>query len=71
MHFTVTAVSADDYAKWIATARTTGSTLDQAAFAELVRPSTDTPPAIFSAVEPGLFDRVAGGMGLPDQAKLP
>ncbi len=66
MRFTMTAVPADAYAKWIADAKATGAALDQAAFADLARPGTDVSTSIFKSVQPGLFDRVAGGTDRPN-----
>ena len=39
-------------------ARGTGSGLDDASYAELVKPSTDIPPTTFRSVEPKLFERI-------------
>ena len=39
-------------------ARGTGSGLDGASYAELVKPSTDVPPTTFRSVEPQLFERI-------------
>jgi cytochrome o ubiquinol oxidase subunit 2 len=61
MHFDVRAMSADDYAKWIADAKASGATLDRNAYAELVRPSENVGPMTYRAFEPGLFDAVVDG----------
>ena len=39
-------------------ARGTGSGLDDASYAELVKPSTNVPPTTFRSVEPKLFERI-------------
>jgi cytochrome o ubiquinol oxidase subunit 2 len=78
MRFDVRAVSADDFARWIAAARTSGVALDRAAYATLVKPGTTIPSATYDAVEPGLFQaivdetmppapRAAGGSGGQDR----
>jgi cytochrome o ubiquinol oxidase subunit 2 len=61
MHFDVKALSADDYAKWIADAKASGAALDRNAYAELVKPSENVRPVTYRAVEPGLFDAIVDG----------
>jgi cytochrome o ubiquinol oxidase subunit 2 len=61
MHFDVEAKPADEFASWIAAAKTKGPALDKAAYAALAKPSDDTPPSTFNAVDPGLFDFVVNG----------
>ena len=39
-------------------ARGTGSGLDDASYAELVKPSTDVPPTTFRTMEPEQFERI-------------
>ena len=61
MHFTVKAVAADDYVKWIADAKASGSPLDTAAYAALAKPSENVQPAIYKAVDASLFGAIVDG----------
>lgn len=56
MHFDVRAVPPDAYAKWVASQKGVGPTLDQTAYAALEKPSKDVRPASYRAVDPALFD---------------
>jgi cytochrome o ubiquinol oxidase subunit II len=58
MRFIAKAVPAGDFDAWVAKARGTGSALDDAAYAELVKPSEAVPPTTYRSVEPKLFDRI-------------
>jgi cytochrome o ubiquinol oxidase subunit II len=55
MHFDVDAVSPENFAQWVAAARSAGSTLDTQAYANLVKPSKATAPFTYRSVSPGLF----------------
>src|SRR5215468_2741385 len=57
MRFIAKAVSAGDFDGWVAQAHGSGSALDDAAYAELAKPSEAVPPSAYS-VEPKLFDRI-------------
>ena len=61
MHFDVRAMSADDYAKWLADAKASSVALDRNAYAELVKPSENVPPTVYRSVEPGLFESIVNG----------
>jgi cytochrome o ubiquinol oxidase subunit 2 len=61
MHFDVRAMSADDFAKWLADAKASRVALDRNAYAELVKPSENVPPTVYRSVEPGLFDSIVNG----------
>ena len=61
MHFDVRALSADDYAKWIADAKSAGEALDRERYAELVKPSEDLKPVTYRAFEPELFNTIVNG----------
>jgi cytochrome o ubiquinol oxidase subunit II len=61
MHFDVRAMSADDYAKWLADAASSKTALDRNAYAELVKPSENVPPTVYRSVEPGLFESIVNG----------
>ena len=58
MRFIAKAVPAGDFDGWAATARGTGSTLDDAGYAKLAKPSTAVPPATYRSVDPKLFERI-------------
>jgi len=58
MHFDVRAMSADDYAQWLADAKASSAALDRNAYAELVKPSENVPPTVYRSVEPGLFESI-------------
>ena len=57
MRFIVKAVPVGDFDAWVAQVRGTGSALDDAALAELARPSTAV-PTTFHSVAPKLFERI-------------
>lgn len=61
MRFETRAMAPADYAAWISSTKATGPHLDQAAYADLVKPSKNVAPSIFSSVEPGLFDKIVSG----------
>jgi cytochrome o ubiquinol oxidase subunit 2 len=58
MRFTVKAVAADDFDRWIAHARDTGSALDARGYARLARPSSPVPPTTYRSVDLQLFRRI-------------
>src|SRR5271157_475467 len=58
MRFVAKAVSAGDFDAWVVQARGTGSALDDAAYAELAKPSQAVPPRIYRSVEPKLFEHI-------------
>jgi hypothetical protein len=51
-------VPAGDFDRWVATARGTGSALDDAGYSELAKPSKAVPPATYRSVDPKLFERI-------------
>src|SRR5208337_3522028 len=55
MRFVAKAVPAGDFDSWVATARSTGSALDDAAYTRLAKPSKAVPPTTYRSVEPNLF----------------
>ena len=65
MHFDVKAVPAKAYAKWITDTKTTGPTLDTAAYAALAEPSKDVQPATYKTVDPRLFDSIVNETAPP------
>ena len=58
MRFIAKAVPAGDYEAWVAQVRGAGSALDDAAYAELAKPSTAVPPTTYGSVAPQLFERI-------------
>jgi cytochrome o ubiquinol oxidase subunit 2 len=65
MHFGVSVVPADAYAKWLVDAKATGPTLDISAYAALAKPSKAVAPATYSAFAPGLFDSIVSETASP------
>jgi cytochrome o ubiquinol oxidase subunit II len=59
MHFTVRAVSADEFARWLDTARNAGSALDRNGYIALSQESQNVRPFTYRTVELGLFDAIA------------
>jgi cytochrome o ubiquinol oxidase subunit 2 len=55
MRFDVDAVSAEQFAGWVSTARQGGRVLDAAAYTELAKPTQDVAPFTYGGVAPGLF----------------
>ena len=58
MRFVAKAVPAGDFDAWVAQVRSTGSALDDAAYAQLAKPSIAVPPATYRSVEPKLFEHI-------------
>src|SRR5215468_9193190 len=58
MRFVVKSVPDGDFNAWLEQARSTGSGLDDAGYAELAKPSKDVPPTTYRSVEPKLFERI-------------
>jgi cytochrome o ubiquinol oxidase subunit 2 len=67
MRFVVRAVSPDDFAHWVATARTSGKTLDMTGYAALAKASEAVAPTSYRAVDPELFERIVGQTALDPQ----
>jgi cytochrome o ubiquinol oxidase subunit 2 len=58
MRFIAKAVPAGDFDAWVAQVRGAGSALDDAAYAELAKPSQAVPPTTYRAVAPRLLERI-------------
>jgi cytochrome o ubiquinol oxidase subunit 2 len=58
MRFVVKSVSPGDFNAWLEQARSTGSGLDDAGYAELAKPSRDVSPTTYRSIEPKLFERI-------------
>jgi cytochrome o ubiquinol oxidase subunit II len=69
MRFVVKSTPRADFDAWLKQARTTGSVLDDAGYAELAKPSKDVPAMTYRLGEPKLFDHIvdqtASGPGSP------
>jgi cytochrome o ubiquinol oxidase subunit 2 len=70
MRFIAKAVPAGEFEGWVTRVRGAGSALDDAAYAELSKPSEAVPPATYRSVAPNLFDRsieqtISGSASLP------
>jgi cytochrome o ubiquinol oxidase subunit II len=59
MTFNVRAVSQEEFAQWISTARQNGPALDRVAYLKLAQQSQNVRPFTYRTVEPKLFDAVA------------
>jgi len=58
MRFVAKALAAGDFDAWLAQARSTGSSLDDAGYAELTKPSQAVPPKTYGSVKPQLFEHI-------------
>ena len=56
MRFTVNAVGADEFARWVDATRAAGPVLDAQGYADLVKPSAAVAPITYRAVAPDLFN---------------
>lgn len=59
MQFQVKSVPADQFAAWVQSAKGGGPALDRAAYGELSKQSQNVPPAVYSAIDPQIFQAVA------------
>jgi cytochrome o ubiquinol oxidase subunit II len=58
MWFIAKAVPAGDFDAWVTQVRGAGSALDEAAYAQLAKPSKAVPPSTYRSVEPNMFERI-------------
>jgi cytochrome o ubiquinol oxidase subunit 2 len=58
MHFDVDAVSADQFATWVAMAKANGPSLDAKSYSDLAKQSMSVKPFTYRAVEPELFRKI-------------
>jgi cytochrome o ubiquinol oxidase subunit 2 len=58
MNFILRAVPQDSFAQWVATARQTGSALDETSYLALCKQSSNVAPFTYRAVDASLFDAV-------------
>jgi cytochrome o ubiquinol oxidase subunit II len=59
MNFHTDAVSPEEYSQWVAAAQASGPALDETAYRELLRQSSNLTPYTYRAVAPGLFEAIA------------
>ncbi len=58
MKFTTRVSSAADFDAWAKTTKQSANVLDNAAYEKLVKPSEDTPSALYASYQDGLFDTI-------------
>jgi cytochrome o ubiquinol oxidase subunit II len=58
MHFNVQAVSANQFAAWVAKTQGSGPTLNPQTYGELARQSLNVSPFSYGAVDAGMFDKI-------------
>jgi cytochrome o ubiquinol oxidase subunit II len=58
MRFIAKAVPAGDFDAWVTQVRGAGSPLDDAAYAQLAKPSKAVPPTTYGSVAPNMFERI-------------
>ena len=63
MTFDVAALSRADFEQWLDTTRTQGGSLDAAAYATLMQPSTHQPQQTFATVPAGIFEAILAHPG--------
>jgi cytochrome o ubiquinol oxidase subunit II len=66
MRFSVDAVPAEDFARWVDATRSAGPVLDRQGYAELVKPSQAVVPFSYRAVASELFGGIASSVMQPD-----
>jgi cytochrome o ubiquinol oxidase subunit II len=67
MHFDTIATSRAEFDNWIAQAKKSPLTLNQATYQTLEQPSSKNPVAVYAGVDPGLFNGVINQyMHMPD-----
>ena len=67
MRFSVDAVPADEFARWVTATRSTGPTLDAGTYADLAKPSEKVSPFTYRAVASDLFNRIVMSGTTPDE----
>src|SRR5207253_2283195 len=68
MRFTVDAVSTDQFAQWVAEARSAGPVLGAETYADLAKPSKAAVPFTYRAVAPNLFNSVTSSGARSDES---
>ena len=67
MRFSVDAVPADEFARWVTATRSTGPTLDAGTYADLAKPSEKVSPFTYRAVASDLFNGIVMSGTTPDE----
>ena len=67
MRFSVDAVPADEFARWVTATRSTGPTLDAGTYADLAKPSEKVSPFTYRAIASDLFNRIVMSGTTPDE----
>ncbi len=68
MRFSVDAVPAEEFARWVDVARSAGPVLDGSTYADLVKPSSAVAPFTYRAIAPDLFNDISSS---PMQSEPP
>ena len=66
MQFNVDAVPAEDFARWVATARKAGPALDAQTYSDLAKPSKAVVPFTYGAVTSDLFNDIVSSVMQPN-----
>jgi cytochrome o ubiquinol oxidase subunit 2 len=66
MRFSVNAVSAEEFSRWVDAARNAGPVLDGPAYADLAKPSSAVAPFTYRAVAPNLFNDIVNSVMQPN-----
>jgi cytochrome o ubiquinol oxidase subunit 2 len=67
MRFSVDAVPADEFARWVTATRSTGPTLDAGTYADLAKPSEKVSPFTYRVIASDLFNRIVIAGTTPDE----
>jgi cytochrome o ubiquinol oxidase subunit 2 len=67
MRFSVDAVPADEFARWVTATRSTGPILDAGTYADLAKPSEKVSPFTYRTVASDLFNRIVMSGTTPDE----
>jgi cytochrome o ubiquinol oxidase subunit 2 len=67
MRFSVDAVPADEFERWVTATRSTGPILDVGTYAELAKPSEKVSPFTYRAIASDLFDQIVMSGMTPEQ----
>jgi cytochrome o ubiquinol oxidase subunit II len=68
MHFIADAVPTEQFAQWVAAARSTGPELNAQTYADLTKPSQAVAPFTYRTVAPDLFGGIVSAAMQPDEA---
>jgi len=71
MRFEMTAMTPEEFARWVDETRARGGSLDTQQYALLAQPSSQDPPRVFGTVRAGLFDAILATPGTPPREPAP